>query len=81
MAGAETNTSKETEVKTNKFWLGYLTANCRITKTWTKWISNGGFRRTSIPADLKAMAAKYLDGDNYIRLVLLPDTTLAKTTK
>jgi zinc protease len=33
------------------------------------------------PGDVKTIAGKYLSGDNYIRLVLMPESTVSKTAQ
>jgi zinc protease len=74
---AETKSSREPQLKTNGFWLNYLNGQLQNdddldqVNSYTQLLDN-----VSV-ADEKDAANKYLSGDNYIRLVLLPETGTA----
>jgi zinc protease len=63
----------ETQLKTNSFWLGYI--NGQLQNNESLYQVNGYqtlLDQVNI-AELKAIASKYLNGDNYIQLVLKPE--------
>ncbi|WP_345949670.1 insulinase family protein [Mucilaginibacter sp. PAMB04274] len=71
---AEAQRSHETEVKTNKFWLAYLSGALQNNESLTgldNYAANLQFITTE---SLKSTAQKYLNGKNYIRFVLMPET-------
>jgi len=63
----------ETELKTNGFWLGYLAEQLQNEEEPGQVDTYAGIRDSVSVHDVKATAAKYLTGDNFIRLVLLPE--------
>jgi len=75
---AEENTTAETELKTNKFWLNYITGQLQNGDDLAEIDSELALRQKVTPQGLQQMAAQYLSGDNYIKLVLLPESLVAK---
>jgi zinc protease len=70
---AEETRSTETQIKDNNFWLGYLTTqyqNEEDPKQVLKYVES----LKEITPELLKSAAKTRLSDNYIRLVLLPET-------
>jgi zinc protease len=74
---AEERAITETQLKTNDFWLGYLTGQLQNNEDIEQVNSYNALLDNVTPTGLKDMANQYLSGDNYIRLVLLPEN---KTT-
>jgi len=70
---AEDKTSFEPQLKTNGFWLGYLNGQLQNDEDLNELNKYNLLLDEVKPGDVKAMAGKYLSGDNYIRLVLMPD--------
>ncbi|MHA4810760.1 M16 family metallopeptidase [Flavitalea flava] len=70
---AEEKTSTETSLKTNGFWVSYLNEQLQNEEPLDQ--VNDYFKQLDqvTPAAIKELAAKYLSGDNFIRLVLLPE--------
>ena len=72
---AEDQRTMETALKTNRFWLGYLTGQLQNQESLDQ-IDNYSKQLNAItPADVKEMAVKYLSGKNFIKLILLPENT------
>ena len=61
------------QLKTNSFWLGYLNGQLQNKENLDQVNSFVQQLDATSPADVKEMAVKYLNGSNYIRLVLLPE--------
>ena len=74
---AEDRTSFEPQLKTNGFWLNYLTGQLQNSQPIEQISGYNALVDQVNPEGLKEMAQKYLSGDNYIRLVLLPETSIA----
>ena len=74
---AEDRTSFEPQLKTNGFWLNYLTGQLQNSQPIEQISGYNALVDQVNPEGLKEMAQKYLNGDNYIRLVLLPETSIA----
>jgi len=72
---AEERTTSETAVRTNGFWLEYINSQLMNAEALNQIFSYGKLLDTVTPADVKAVANKYLSGANYIRLVLSPDNS------
>ena len=72
----EGKNSFETQLKTNGFWLGYIGGQLQNNEDLDQVKRYNNLLDDVTPADLKEMADKYLTGDNYIRLALLPETSL-----
>jgi zinc protease len=70
---AETKTSFEPQLKTNNFWLGYLSEQLQNQGPLDEINHYEGLLDNVTPGDVKTMAGKYLSGENYIRLVLMPE--------
>jgi zinc protease len=70
---AEKQRSRETEVKTNKFWLSFLSGNLQNNDPLTGVDNFNTDLETVTTENLKRTAQKYLSGKNYIRFVLLPE--------
>jgi len=70
---AEDKTSFEPQLKTNGFWLGYLNGQLQNDEDLNELNKYNLLLDEVKPGDVKTMAGKYLSGDNYIRLVLMPD--------
>jgi len=70
---AEDKTSFEPQLKTNNFWLGYLSGQLQNDQELDQVNHYNDLLDTVKPGDVKTVAAKYLSGDNYIRLVLMPE--------
>jgi zinc protease len=71
---AEEKTTMETTLKTNGFWLGYISGQLQNNNDLAEVNSYDQLLDGIKPPDIKAVAAKYLGGENYIRLVLKPET-------
>ena len=70
---AENQRAVETALKTNDFWLGYLTGQLQNQENLDQ-IDNYTKQLNAItPGDVKDMANKCLSGKNYIKLILLPE--------
>ncbi len=65
----------ETQLKTNGFWLGYINGQLQNNESLDQLNCYQTLLDQVNMADLKAIASKYLSGDNYIRLVLKPENT------
>lgn len=76
---AEGKNTLEPQLKTNNFWLGYINGQLQNQEDLQQVNTYEALMDKVIPNELKEMAVKYLSGDNYIRLVLLPESQL--TTK
>lgn len=70
---AEDKLTKETQLKSNSFWLNYLSSQLQNEEALDQ-ISNYPLLREKLNReDVKVTAAKYLNGNNFIRIVLLPE--------
>ncbi|HZY37573.1 MAG TPA: insulinase family protein [Mucilaginibacter sp.] len=74
---AETKSSREPQLKTNGFWLNYLNGQLQNDEDLGQVNFYNQLLDDLSVADEKNAANKYLSGDNYIRLVLLPETGTA----
>jgi zinc protease len=70
---AENQRAIETALKTNSFWLGYLSGQIQNQEKLDQIGNYSATLNQITVADVKEVANKYLSGDNYIRLVLLPE--------
>ena len=70
---AEDERSHETAVKSNGWWLGYLSMQLQDGAPLDQLNSYEATLQKITPERLKKTAQKYLSGKNYIRLVLLPE--------
>ena len=69
---AEDRSSRETQLKTNNWWMGYLNGQLENGEDMHQLDGYSSIVDGITPAGLKETAVKYLSGDNYIRLELLP---------
>jgi zinc protease len=69
----EEKTTRETELKTNSFWLGYINSQLQNKDDLNQINNYPALLDKVTSADIKEMAIKCLNGNNYIRLVLLPE--------
>ena len=72
---AEDKTSFEPQLKTNNFWLGYINGQLQNSEPMGEVSGYNALVDQVNIKGLKEMAKKYLNGDNYIRLVLMPETS------
>lgn len=70
---AEDKASRETQLKTNGWWLTYLTGHLENREDLNQLASHAAIVEKVSPEGLKEAANKYLSGDNYIRLELMPE--------
>jgi zinc protease len=70
---AEDRASRETQVRTNKFWLNYLQGQVKNNSGLDEIEGYNKAVDAVTVEELKEAAKKYLSGDNYIRLELLPE--------
>jgi zinc protease len=73
---AEDKTTFEPALKTNSFWLGYINGQLQNSEPIEQISGYNALVDHVNPEGLKEMAKKYLNGDNYIKLVLLPETSI-----
>ena len=78
---AEDKTSFEPQLKTNGFWLGYLSGQLQNDQDLDQVNHYNDLLDIVKPQDVKTMAGKYLSGENYIRFVLMPENTEPKTAQ
>jgi zinc protease len=71
---AEERRTTETQLKENGFWLGYLTGQIQDNEDPKQILGYLDSLKKITPEALKAAANIYLSGNNYIRLVLLPES-------
>jgi zinc protease len=71
---AEDKTSFEPQLKTNGFWLGYINGQLQTNEPLEQISGYNALVDQVNPEGIKEMAKKYLNGDNYIKLVLMPET-------
>jgi zinc protease len=70
---AEDQSLRETQLKTNAFWLSYLSGTLQDQDNPDELNSYPQIRDSLSVEQIKKAAQQYLSGDNYIRLVLLPE--------
>jgi len=73
---AEEKTVRGSEMQTNSFWLGYLSGQLQTGDNLDEVNGYNGLLNNVSPADVKEMAGQYISGNNYIKLVLMPETIL-----
>jgi zinc protease len=76
---AEDKNSRETKLQTNSFWLSYFDSQLENKEPLEQISKYAPLRDQVSTEDLKAMAAKCLSGNNFIRLVLIPASSALKT--
>ncbi|MES2874086.1 MAG: insulinase family protein [Bacteroidota bacterium] len=70
---AEETRTTETQLKDNGFWLNYLSNQLQNEEDPKQVLTYLSSLKELTPAALKAAANTYLSGNNFIRLVLLPE--------
>ncbi|WP_442587670.1 M16 family metallopeptidase [Pedobacter sp. AW31-3R] len=75
---AEDLHTMETTMKTNEFWLDYLSGQLTNEEPLDQISTYTELIRGITPEGVKEIARKYLTGKNYIRFVHLPETVKAK---
>ncbi|MDF3077743.1 MAG: peptidase domain protein [Sphingobacteriaceae bacterium] len=70
---AEETRTTETQLKENDFWHPYLASHYQINEDPKQILGYLESLKSVTPESLKAAANKYLSGQNYIRMVLMPD--------
>jgi zinc protease len=70
---AEEKRQQELQLKTNDFWQGYLESQLQNNEPLDDYLQFEKHLGSVTPATVKAAANKYLGGENYIRLVLMPE--------
>ncbi|MDB5014152.1 MAG: peptidase domain protein, partial [Daejeonella sp.] len=70
---AEERRTTETQLKENGFWLGYLSGQLQNNEDPKDVLHYLDSLKKVTPENLKETANKYLSGDNFIRLQLLPE--------
>ena len=71
---AENQRTIETALKTNGFWLNYLTGQLQNKENLNQIDSYSKHINAITPNDVRDMANKCLSGKNYIKLLLLPES-------
>jgi len=69
---------RETEVRTNEWWLGYISGQIQNDEKLTIPDVNTGLINAVTPNDVKQIAGRYLDGHNLIKLILLPEHVISQ---
>jgi zinc protease len=75
---AEDLHTMQTTMKTNNFWLDYLTGQLSNGEPLDQISDYNQIIKGMTAKEVKDIADKYLTGKNYIRLVLLPESAKAK---
>lgn len=70
---AEVQRMHETDLKSNNWWMDYLISGLQDQDDLHEANDYDTNLSKVSPESVKAMAAKYLSGENYIKLVLMPD--------
>lgn len=70
---AEETRTTETQLKENGFWLGYISGQLQNDEDPKQVLAYVSSLKELNPGTLKTAANTYLDGSNYIRIVLLPE--------
>ena len=70
---AEDRSARETQLKTNSWWMSYLSGQLENGEDLHQLNGYSTIVDGITPAALKEAAVKYLSGDNYIRMELLPE--------
>lgn len=75
---AEEKSDWETNLRNNGFWLGYLAGQYQNNEDPGDILSYDSLLQTLAPEGLRRAAREYLGGENYIRLVRLPERAEAE---
>lgn len=73
----EDRSTRETQLKTNNYWLAYINTRLQNAENFDQVSLYDGIRDKVSVKDIQVAASAYLSGNNYIRLVLLPETVTA----
>ena len=71
---AEEKRTTELQLKENSFWASYLVSQYQNNEDPKRVLAYTDLLKSVTPQALKTIANKYLSGENYIRLVLMPET-------
>jgi len=71
---SEDRATRETQLKTNLYWLTYLRNRLQNGVDFDQIDLHNKIRDQLKVSDVKDIAEKYLSGENYIRMVLLPES-------
>lgn len=72
---AEDKASRDVRIKTNNYWLSYLNTQLQNHEDINDMFNYQHYLDKVNTASIKALAQKCFGGDNYIRLVLMPEGT------
>jgi zinc protease len=72
---AEEKLQQETMLKSNEFWLDYLTRQLQNNEALNDYLRYADLLKTVTPDSIKTAAARYLDERNYVKFVLLPENS------
>jgi zinc protease len=70
---AEERRQQEVQLRENRWWLGYLDGQLQNGDDLDQFSGGRALLEKVTPASVRQAANQYLSGDNYIRLVLLPE--------
>lgn len=70
---AENERRRETEIKTNAWWLNYISGQVQNNDDLNQIQSYASEQKSLTPESIKESAENYLSGKNFIRMVLLPE--------
>lgn len=70
---AEEHNLRENQLLTNGFWMSYLTTQLQNGEPLDEYLSYTALHDAVKPVDIKMAANNFLSGDNFIRLILLPE--------
>lgn len=70
---AETKRKKEVDIKTNGFWLNYLDSGFLYDNDLEDLFKNDEFVEKVSPVSVKTLANRYLDTNNLIKVILMPE--------
>lgn len=70
---AESLRQRESYIQSNDFWLQYISGTLQVGEELTSPEGYNAILKALTPEALKTTARRYLGGENYIRLVLMPE--------
>jgi zinc protease len=76
----EAKNSREPQLKTNEFWQGYINQQLQNQDGLNELNNYNTLLDSVKPVELKAIADRYLNGENFIKLILMPEYITAKIT-
>lgn len=74
----EAKNSREPQLKTNEFWQGYVDQQLQNQDDMNELNNYNTLLDSVKPVDARAIADRYLNGENFIKLVLMPEDITAK---